>query len=110
MILPIDNTNTDMDMDNLDNSDAITNEKIRFSSLQSNFHKLMNSLKENQTTMNIMALHDINETMEILEAKIITYNENTTISPEHSDDIIKNNKVMNDLTPLFIMYRILLDN
>jgi hypothetical protein len=99
-------------------NDNIANEKIRFAALQSSFHKLMNNLSKNLTeNINIMALHDINETMEILEAKILNYNESAEMmdasmderSAEHSTDIMKNNKVINDLTPLFIMYRTLLD-
>jgi len=87
--------------------DVYENEKIRFSALQSSFHKLLNSVKRGN--INIDHLHDINETMEILEAKIINYNDDATILSEHSDNIMKNNKVMNDLTPLFIMYRTLLE-
>ena len=88
--------------------DVYENEKIRFSALQSSFHKLLNSVKRGN--INIDRLLDINETMEILEAKIINYNDDATILSEHSDNIMKNNKVITDLTPIFIMYRILLDN
>ena len=87
--------------------DVYENEKIRFSALQSSFHKLLNSVKRGN--INIDHLHDINETMEILEAKIINYNDDAIID-SRKQDIAKNNKAMNDLTPIFIMYRILLDN
>jgi hypothetical protein len=87
--------------------DVYENEKIRFSALQSSFHKLLNSVKRGN--INIDHLHDINETMEILEAKIINYNDDAIID-SRKQDIAKNNKVITDLTPIFIMYRILLDN
>ena len=87
--------------------DVYENEKIRFSTLQSSFHKLLNSVKRGN--INIDRLHDINETMEILEAKIINYNDDAIID-SRKQDIAKNNKVITDLTPIFIMYRILLDN
>jgi len=87
--------------------DVYENEKIRFSALQSSFHKLLNSVKRGN--INIDRLHDINETMEILEAKIINYNDDAIID-SRKQDIAKNNKVITDLTPIFIMYRILLDN
>jgi len=88
--------------------DVYENEKIRFSAFQSSFHKLLNSVKRGN--INIDHLHDINETMEILEAKIINYNEGAAIGRERQMNIKKNNKVITDLTPIFIMYRILLDN
>jgi hypothetical protein len=47
--------------------------------------------------------------MEILEAKIINYNDDAIID-SRKQDIAKNNKVITDLTPIFIMYRILLDH
>jgi len=87
--------------------DVYENEKIRFSALQSSFHKLLNSVKRGN--INIDHLQDINETMEILEAKIINYNDDAIID-SRKQDIAKNNKVITDLTPIFIMYRILLDN
>jgi hypothetical protein len=87
--------------------DVYENEKIRFSALQSSFHKLLNSVKRGN--INIDHLQDINETMEILEAKIINYNDDAIID-SRQQDIAKNNKVITDLTPIFIMYRILLDN
>ena len=87
--------------------DVYENEKIRFSALQSAFHKLLNSVKRG--TINIDRLHDINETMEILEAKILNYNDDAIID-SRQQDIAKNNKAINDLTPIFIMYRMLLDN
>jgi len=87
--------------------DVYENEKIRFSALQSSFHKLLNSVKRGN--INIDHLQDINETMEILEAKIINYNDDAIID-SRKQDIAKNNKVITDLTPIFIMYRILLDH
>ena len=86
-------------------------EKNKFSSLQSNFHKLLNNLKKtNDSKTDANNLIEINNLLEILESKIIDFNEGKiTNNKKQIDDINKNNKVIRDLTPIFIMYRFLID-
>lgn len=96
-------------------------EKKKFSSLQSNFHKLLNNLNDANDNADANAnanadgnqadmLIQINNLIEILESKIIDFNEKKiTNNQQQIDNINKNNKVIRDLTPFFIMYRFLID-
>lgn len=98
------------------NIEVYNSEKIRFSSLHNNFHKLLNTIKNGPTNQNNMSedhiykLLEINELIEILESKIIDFNENNScLNDTEKSNILKNNKVLNDLMPLFIMYRTILN-
>ena len=68
-------------------------QKARFSSVQSNHHKLLNTLKtEKFNTLQLLQLVKINETLDILEAQIIDFNENNCDINESEMDIIKKKK------------------
>lgn len=93
-------------------------EKQIFSSLQSKFHKLLNILKSDKTintnsntnSDKIYKLKQINDLIEVLESKIIDYNENNYyLTNNEKENIDKNNKVISNLLPLYIFYRTLLD-
>ena len=87
-------------------------QKSKFSSFHSNYQKLLNKI--NKTTLHndtIKQIIVINNLLEILESKILDFNENnySFISDNELDNINKNNKVIEDLKPLFLYYRMLLN-
>jgi hypothetical protein len=86
-------------------------QKARFSSLQSNHHKLLNTLKtEKFNTHQLLQLVKINETLDILEAQIIDFNENNcNINESDMDTIKKTNQTIDFLKPIAILHRFLLD-
>jgi len=93
--------------------DVYYTEKQLFSSLQSKFHKLLNSLKSDKNNIDndkLYKLKEINELFEILENKIIDYNDNNYyLTHQEKQNIDKNNKVISDLIPIFILYRMLIE-
>tara|TARA_B110000495_G_C22403840_1_gene257618 strand:+ start:123 stop:464 length:342 start_codon:yes stop_codon:yes gene_type:complete len=100
-------------------------QKYLFSNLQSNTHKLLNSIKKHNLTYQTLEtpnektlmLLEINELVEILNSKLIDLNETLFISNKKItskteieiknkiQSIKNNNKTIEDLIPLFIMYR-----
>ena len=78
------------------------------------FKKEFISLNKNLTLNNKVELMDINNTLEVLNAKLSDFLNSIKLSKnnlnlELLDNVKKNNKVVNDLMPIFIMYRHLLD-
>lgn len=78
------------------------------------FKKEFVSLDQNFTSSNIVDLMDINDTIEILNSKMSDFLESIKLSKnnfnvELLDNVKKNNKVIQDLMPIFIMYRHFLD-
>jgi hypothetical protein len=93
-------------------------EKKLFSGLQSNSHKLLNTLKKNKivnNSNNFQQLLEINNLIDILNSKIINLNENINIEPNRKGNlnIIKtinnDNKAIKDIIPILFMYRLLLN-
>lgn len=93
-------------------------EKQLFSGLQSNSHKLLNTLKKNKivnNSNNFQQLLEINNLIDILNSKIINLNENINIEPNRKGNlnIIKtinnDNKAIQDIIPILFMYRLLLN-
>jgi hypothetical protein len=86
-------------------------QKTRFSNLQSNYHKLLNTLKTEQfNTPQLLQLVKINETLDILEAQIIDFNEdNCDINESDMDIIKKTNQTIDFLKPIAILHRFLQD-
>ena len=93
-------------------------EKEKFSGLQSNSHKLLNTLKKNKivnNSNNFQQLLEINNLIDILNSKIINLNENINIEPNRNGNlnIIKtinnDNKAIQDIIPILFMYRLLLN-
>ena len=101
------------------------NQQTLFSNLQSNTHKLLNSIKKQNLTYNTLEIQtektllllEINEMVDILNSKLIDLNEILFISnykltskneievQNKIKSIKNNNKTIEDLMPLFIMYR-----
>ena len=96
-------------------------EKRKLSNLQSNFHKLLNSLKSlnslnSLNPLNIEKLLEINTDIDILISKIINLNEsifintnintNTNTKIETKIETINNdNKALDAILPILLMYR-----
>lgn len=102
-------------------------EKRKLSEIQSNYHKLLNSFKQinsfdtlEETKKNniLESIMDINSVSDILISKIIYLNEYLFTHQEptenkHNLHIIKSfqndDKAINDLIPLLLMYRMMLN-
>jgi hypothetical protein len=86
-------------------------QKTKFSNLQSNHHKLLNTLKSSKFNTNqLVQLVKINDTLDILEAQIIDFNENNCdINESEMDTIKKTNQTIDFLKPIAILHRFLLD-
>lgn len=86
-------------------------QKTRFSNLQSIYHKLLNTLKRNEfNNEQLIQLVKINETLDILEAQVLDFNENNcSLQDEEIDNIKKNNNTLEFLKPIAILHRFLLD-
>ena len=100
-------------------------EKRKLSTLQSNFHKLLNSLQplhslqpfqSQNNSINLQKLLEINNDIDILIAKIIDLNESIFINTNtntNTNKKIKNkietinndNKALNAILPILLMYR-----
>ena len=86
-------------------------QKQRFSSIQSNYHKILNVLYNNEPSeCQTDDLIKINNTLDILEAQILNFQENIS-SNNHTEieNITKNNLVIEMFKPIMIAYRILID-
>lgn len=105
-----------------------TIEKKKFNEFHSSFHKLLNSIKnvqeKNSTFKNkdsiLLEFMEINETIDILQSKVIHLTETleTTIHNDKPnskknklviENIQKDNKAIKDLIPLLFLYRMSLD-
>ena len=77
------------------------NQKIRFSSLQSNHYKLVNNINQyGLDAERAMHLEKINQIIEKLESEIISFNENEHhVSPEEYNEIVQQNSIINKLIP-----------
>ena len=86
------------------------NQKIRFSKIQSDYHKLLNSLhKEDDITVEQRnSLIKINEMLERIEFYIQEYNEQKETDQNELEDIRINDKIINTFKPLMFAYRFLL--
>ena len=76
--------------------------------------KELTSIDKNMSISNEVDLMDINDTLEILNSKIYDFIKTIKLSKNNLnlnllDNVKKNNKVVEDLMPLFIMYRHFLD-
>jgi hypothetical protein len=89
-------------------------QKTRFSSLQSEYHKMLNELRDNSVNINkdrLRQLIAINETMDLLESQVIDFNENNcNVSKEQLENIEKNNNTINFLKQFAILHRFLQDS
>ena len=86
-------------------------EKNNFSNLHSSFHKLLNNLKKNNklSKENEIKILEINNCIEILNSKLITFNNDTDYNLENKlKEIDNDNKVINNLIPIALMYRMML--
>lgn len=99
--------------------EVYSEEKKKLSNLQSNYHKLLNNLKKytiKNNSSNFELLLEINNLIDILNSKIIELNENFTLNKGNSignlhriNTIHNDNKVIKDLIPILLMYRLLLN-
>jgi hypothetical protein len=91
--------------------DCYKSQKIRFSSIQSAHHKLLNTLRDKTyTPLQLQQLLAINETFEILESQIMDFNENhCSVSKEELENIKKNNNTIDFLKQFAILHRFLQD-
>ena len=74
----------------------------------------LTSIDKNMSISNEVDLMDINDTLEILNSKLYDFIKTIKLSKNNLnlnllDNVKKNNKVVEDLMPLFIMYRHFLD-
>jgi len=86
-------------------------EKNNFSNLHSSFHKLLNNLKKNNklSKEKEIKILEINNCIEILNSKLITFNNDTDYNLENKlKEIDNDNKVINNLIPIALMYRMML--
>lgn len=105
-----------------------TIEKKKFNEFHSSFHKLLNSIKsiqEKNSTFKdkdaiLIEVMEINETIDLLQSKVIHLTETleTTIHNDTDnskknklaiENIQKDNKAIRDLIPLLFLYRMSLD-
>jgi len=86
-------------------------QKQRFSGIQSNYHKLLNVLYNNEPSeCQTDDLIKINNTLDILEAQILNFQENISSNNDiEIENITKNNLVIEMFKPIMIAYRILID-
>ncbi len=97
-------------------------EKKRLSDIQSHFHKVLNHLKKldnleqsNKTKILEMIL-DINSTSDVLLSKLICFNDFMLIQNQGNQngnsnrikELENDNKAINDLTPILLIYRMML--
>ena len=86
-------------------------QKQRFSSIQSNYHKLLNVLYNNDPSYcQTEELIKINNTLDILDAQILDFQENISSNNDiEIENINKNNSVIAMFKPFMIAYRMLID-
>jgi len=95
-------------------------EKNKFSSFQSSFDKMLNNLKtiDNMDKQTELSLLEINNMIENINYKLECFNDEFIIQDKQNnnniDKQIKNiendNKVIQDLIPVALMYRMMLNN
>ena len=88
------------------------NQKTRFSQVQSNYHKLLNSLREEEndiTTEQSHSLIKINEHLERIEYYIQEFNEQKETDPDELEKIRINDVVINTFKPLMFALRFFMD-
>lgn len=87
-------------------------EKNIFSSLQSSFHRLLNTLKTKELNkQHELMLLEINNHIDILNSKLLEFNENKCINNQQirTKEVENDNKVIKDLIPIALMYRMMLN-
>ena len=95
-------------------------EKNKFSSFQSSFDKMLNNLKtiDNIDKQTELSLLEINNMIENINYKLECFNDEFTIQDKQNDNNIdkqiqnieNDNKVIQDLIPVALMYRMMLNN
>ena len=96
-------------------------EKKRLSDIQSHFHKVLNHLKKldsiEQSNKNkiLELILDINSTSDVLLSKLICLNDCMLIQNQGNDnsnyrikELENDNKAIHDLTPILLIYRMML--
>ena len=88
------------------------NQKNRFSQLQSKYHKLLNSLREEENDITIEQSHaliKLNDMLERVEFYIQEYNEQKETDPSELEDIRINDMIINSFKPLMFAYKFFMD-
>lgn len=95
-------------------------EKNKFSSFQSSFDKMLNNLKtiDNMDKQTELSLLEINNMIENINYKLECFNDEFTIQDKQNNNNIdkqikcieNDNKVIQDLIPVALMYRMMLKN
>jgi len=95
-------------------------EKNKFSSFQSSFDKMLNNLKtiDNMDKQTEFSLLEINNMIENINYKLECFNDEFTIQDKQNNNNIdkqikcieNDNKVIQDLIPVALMYRMMLNN
>jgi len=95
-------------------------EKNKFSSFQSSFDKMLNNLKtiDNMDKQTELSLLEINNMIENINYKLECFNDEFTIQDKQNNNNIdkqikcieNDNKVIQDLIPVALMYRMMLNN
>lgn len=88
------------------------NQKIRFSQVQSQYHKLLNSLREEENDITMEQSHSlikINEMLERIEFYIQEFNEQKETDPNELENIRINDVVINTFKPLMLGLRFFMD-
>ena len=95
-------------------------EKNKFSSFHSSFDKMLNNLKtiDNMDKQTELSLLEINNMIENINYKLECFNDEFTIQDKQNNNNIdkqikcieNDNKVIQDLIPVALMYRMMLNN
>jgi hypothetical protein len=95
-------------------------EKKKFSNFQSSFDKMLNNLKtiDNMDKPTELSLLEINNMIENINYKLECFNDEFTIQDKQNNNNIdkqikcieNDNKVIQDLIPVALMYRMMLNN
>ena len=95
-------------------------EKKKFSNFQSSFDKMLNNLKtiDNMDKQTELSLLEINNMIENINYKLECFNDEFTIQDKQKNNNIdkqikcieNDNKVIQDLIPVALMYRMMLNN
>lgn len=95
-------------------------EKKKFSNFQSSFDKMLNNLKtiDNMDKPTELSLLEINNMIENINYKLECFNDEFTIQDKQNNNnvdkqikcIENDNKVIQDLIPVALMYRMMLNN
>tara|TARA_B100000035_G_scaffold126260_1_gene107456 strand:- start:143 stop:424 length:282 start_codon:yes stop_codon:yes gene_type:complete len=88
------------------------NQKTRFSQVQSNYHKLLNCLREEENDITMEQSHSlikINEMLERIDYYIQEFNEQKETDPDELENIRINDVVINTFKPLMFALRFFMD-